>query len=34
VDHLQSQWAPVGELAGIDLRPAALRNALLATGAD
>ncbi len=33
-DHLEFHWLPFDQLAGTDVRPGALKNALLATGDD
>ncbi|MGH3780105.1 MAG: NUDIX domain-containing protein [Pseudonocardiaceae bacterium] len=33
-DHLEFHWLPLGQLADADVRPGALKNALLATGDD
>lgn len=33
-DHLEFHWLPIGQLAEADIRPGALKNALLAAGDD
>jgi 8-oxo-dGTP diphosphatase len=33
-DHLEVRWLPLDQLADTDVRPGALKNALLATGDD